>query len=133
MPPMTRGNTNTFATCVAIWAAIGFAPRIGTEIPTTQATAVNFLNKLDFKEYVRVKKTRIKTQHTHTKLGKLKICIESVEHLGDFIEVESITEDNTNGELVQKKLFELLTSLDISERDRVMTGYDTLMYYKKRE
>ena len=44
IPPMTRGNTNTDATCVAIWAMMGLAPRMGTVRPNTQAIAVIALN-----------------------------------------------------------------------------------------
>ena len=48
IPPMTRGNTKTDATCVAIWAMMGLAPRTGTVNPNTQATAVITLNIFEF-------------------------------------------------------------------------------------
>ena len=45
---MTKGNGNTLNICVKICALIGFAPKIGTAKPMTQAIAVNILNCLEF-------------------------------------------------------------------------------------
>ena len=47
VPNITTGKIKTLATWVAICAIIGFAPRIGTTSPTTQAIATNILNVPD--------------------------------------------------------------------------------------
>lgn len=70
---------------------------------------------------VRVKKTR-----TKTKYQDMEICLDSIEGLGDFIEVEKITEGD--GEEVQKELCDFLTSIGVDISERVMHGYDTLVY-----
>lgn len=70
---------------------------------------------------VRVKKTR-----TKTKYQDMEICLDSVEGLGDFVEVEKITEGD--GEEVQKELCDFLTSIGVDISERVMQGYDTLIY-----
>ncbi len=60
-----------------------------------------------------------------------EICLDDIRELGSFIEVEKIT-DNENADKVQNELFEFLESLGVKREDRVTSGYDTLVYRKKR-
>lgn len=78
---------------------------------------------LGFYEAVKVNKMRLKCKYKN-----YEVCVDKVEGLGDFIEVESITDEDE--EKVQKELFDFLQSLGISPSDREMHGYDTLMYNK---
>lgn len=57
------------------------------------------------------------------------IYLDEITDLGSFIEVEKITEES-DGEKVQEELFIFLESLGIKREDRVVNGYDTLVYIK---
>lgn len=85
----------------------------------------SIIEMLGYKEEVRVHKTRIKTKY-----NGWEICVDDVKGLGKFMEVEEITDEKADGEKVQEKLFCFLESLGIKKADRVMNGYDTLMYAK---
>ena len=61
----------------------------------------------------------------------MTICLDKVEGLGEFIEVEKITEQDDSIQ-TQKKLFDFLKSLGISEEDQVFKGYDTLIEEQNR-
>ncbi len=76
--------------------------------------------KLGFYEAVHVSKTRRKCRYQG-----MEICIDQVDQLGSFIEVEKISEGN--GLKIQEELFSFLKSLGVKEEERVKTGYDTMM------
>ncbi len=77
---------------------------------------------MGYSEAVRINKVRKKTMYQG-----YEICLDQVENLGNFVEVEKITE-NEDPEKVQSELFEFLKQCGVSESDRVLTGYDTLIY-----
>ncbi len=56
--------------------------------------------------------------------GEFEICIDEVEKLGSFIEVEKMSDGDID--LVRKELNEFLTSLDVSPEDEVHKGYDIM-------
>ena len=82
---------------------------------------------MGFHEAVRVNKTRRKTRY-----NDWEICLDEVEDLGSFIEVEKIADDE-NVEKVQAELFAFLEALGVKKEDRVHDGYDTLVYLKSRK
>lgn len=65
-----------------------------------------------------------------TKYQDMTICLDELEELGSFVEVEKMTEEEDSGQ-VQKELFEFLKTLGVKEEDRVTRGYDTLCYLKR--
>lgn len=79
---------------------------------------------LGYHEAVRVVKTR-----TKTKYQEMEICLDEVEGLGSFIEVEKITDGD--GEMVQNELFDFLQTLGIARENRMVNGYDTLIFLKR--
>lgn len=81
----------------------------------------NILEVMGFVPAVTVIKTRDITHY-----NKFEICVDSVMDLGDFIEVESIT-DEGNPESIQEEMFSFLESLGVQREDRVFEGYDILM------
>lgn len=81
---------------------------------------------MGYKEVVEIHKTRVKTKYNN-----YEICLDKVEGLGSFIEVEKITEED-NAEEVQKQLFDFLVELGVNSNDRVFNGYDTLIYLKNK-
>lgn len=80
---------------------------------------------MGYHEAVQVHKTRTKTKH-----NGWEICLDEVKGLGSFIEVESITDEDADK--VQEELFAFLQTLGVSRDDRVLNGYDTLVYLKNK-
>lgn len=83
----------------------------------------HILSYLGYKEVIRVHKTRRKAT-----INDLEICCDRVEGLGDFIEVEKLTD--ADGETVQAELWQWLEDLDLGKLERMTQGYDTLLYNK---
>lgn len=77
---------------------------------------------MDYVEIARVIKTRIKIAYEG-----LEICLDWVEGLGGFIEVETLTED-VNERETQSELWKILMELGIYKDARVEKGYSTLMW-----
>ncbi len=78
---------------------------------------------LGFQESVSVEKKRKKC-----KLKDYEICIDTVTNLGQFIEIEKITDEETD--IVQSELFSFLESLGVDKTDQVFMGYDILISQK---
>lgn len=93
-----------------------------TEINNPEAMK-NILEKLGWKSDVEVKKTRKKG-----KMGDYEICLDRVEGLREFIEIEKITQDDANPDEVRKELFEAIKPFGLTEVDEETKGYDTLIY-----
>lgn len=85
----------------------------------------NILTVLQFVPMVEINKLRSKCN-----VGEYEICLDNVEGLGDFIEVEYLCEDG-DGEEISEELMKFLESLGVSREDRVTSGYDTLIYNLK--
>jgi adenylate cyclase class 2 len=83
----------------------------------------DMLELMGYHEAIQVHKIRTKTQYKD-----MEICLDDVRGLGTFIEVEKITDGD--GEIVQNELLHFLESLGVSKEDRIVNGYDTLMYLK---
>ncbi len=84
------------------------------------------LYSMGLHEAVQVHKTRRKTCY-----NAWEICLDEVEGLGSFIEVEEIADD-PDVRAVQDELFDFLKSLGVKPEDRITSGYDTLVYRKNK-
>lgn len=84
---------------------------------------VSILGDLNYYEAVQVVKVRRKCQ-----FQDMKICLDEVEGLGAFIEIEKMSDEE--GEKTQRELFDFLKILGVKEEDRVRKGYDTLVIEK---
>ena len=81
------------------------------------------ISLLGYKEIISVEKTR--RQATY---GEWTLCLDTVYHLGDFLEIEYI---GTNDEgLVQNEQKLFLEELGILGENIILSGYDTLLYKK---
>ncbi len=78
---------------------------------------------LDYIKTVEVHKKRIKTNYKD-----YEICLDSVHDLGYFIEVEKMS--NEDGNKIQDELFNFLETIGVKKEDRVLKGYDTLLWEK---
>ena len=89
--------------------------------------AADMLEILDMHAASRLKKTRQKYKHQG-----MEICLDEVEGLGSFVEVEKIVDEGADSIAVQDELFSWLQTLGVSRNDRVTKGYDILMYEKEQ-
>ncbi len=83
------------------------------------------LETLNYVPAVTTKKTRYITHYNN-----FEICVDNVEGLGDFIEVETITNEG-DAEPIQDEMFSFLESLGVKKEDRVFDGYDILILKKE--
>ena len=83
----------------------------------------NILLMLGYKPEVEVKKIRRKG-----KIGEYEICLDEVEKLGSYVELEKLTSDDANPEKVREELFGVLESFGLSRKDEETKGYDTQIY-----
>lgn len=82
---------------------------------------------MGYHERVRVNKIR-----RTAKYENWEICLDEVEGIGSFVEVEELTDDTANPDEIQGKILEFLKGLGAKEADRVTTGYDTLVYLSRK-
>jgi predicted adenylyl cyclase CyaB len=78
------------------------------------------LKIMDYYEVMEINKTRRKGTYK-----EYEICLDEVETLGSFIEVEKISDED--GAKVHEELTTFLKSLGLQEENRVVYGYDTLI------
>lgn len=86
------------------------------------------LQLLGWKPMVEVKKTRKKG-----KLGEYEICLDRVDKLGDFVELEKMIDDNADPEKIKNELFKELEKFGLSGNDEETQGYDTQIYLLKNK
>jgi len=81
------------------------------------------LERLGYKFGVRIHKHR-----QTAKYKDLEICLDELDDLGTFIEVEKLASDDVDVDKIQDELWKILLQLGINPEDRVHKGYDTLMH-----
>ncbi len=86
----------------------------------------NIISHLGFVPYVRIIKTRQKAQ-----LGDIEFCIDDVDGLGSFVEVERLTDESADYDSVVDELWHVFEQFSVAREDQVYDGYDVLM--KKME
>lgn len=87
--------------------------------------ARGILEMLGLREIVRTVKRRQTTEHSG-----YEICIDEVDDLGSFIELEKMGEKE-DAEKIQTEMSAFLVSLGVSAEDQVHKGYDILMLEKR--
>ncbi len=93
-----------------------------TEVKDREAMH-NILLLLGWKPEVEVKKIRKKGT-----LGEYTICLDQVEKLGSFVELEKMADDSADAEKVKEDLLAVLESFGLSRADEETRGYDTQIY-----
>jgi predicted adenylyl cyclase CyaB len=82
---------------------------------------------MGYKIAAKVNKTRVITHY-----DGCEICLDDVENLGSFIEMEKLTKEG-DSEKIQEELFTFFESLGIKRQDRMISGYDILMIQKTED
>ncbi|WP_445474303.1 class IV adenylate cyclase [Methanococcoides methylutens] len=86
------------------------------ETPVDGTAAKGILLSLGFFESGIVKKTRDIYRY-----GDITICLDSVEGLGEFVEVELVADSDIDSH--RELLFEFLESIGIKKEDSIRTSY----------
>lgn len=86
----------------------------------------HIIRHLGFVPYSDSTKTRQKAR-----LGEIEICVDSVEGLGEFVEVEKMTQEDVNYDEVAEELWRVLERFGVTRADYVTDGYDVLMRKKQ--
>ena len=61
------------------------------------------------------------------KLNDVEVCVDSVEGLGDFMELERLAGEDADPAAITDDLWRIMAELGISRHDEVTDGYDILM------
>lgn len=78
---------------------------------------------MGFAQVVEVRKLRQKG-----KWGEYEICLDTVDELGTFVELEKLADDDANVEQIEEQLFQTLESFGLSRSDQEKLGYDSQIY-----
>ena len=97
-----------------------------TRIDSAEA-AHQILGVLGYVPQIEVKKIRRKGH-----LGEYEICLDEVEGLGSFVELESLTANDIDPAKIQEELLNKLESFGLSRNDLEVRGYDTMLYQLRR-
>lgn len=73
---------------------------------------------------------QIKKERLIGHIDGYEICLDEVENLGSFIEIEKMSDENPT--IVRKEIQDFLFSLGVLPEDEVHEGYDILMFKKNR-
>ncbi|AKB84212.1 class IV adenylate cyclase [Methanococcoides methylutens] len=93
------------------------------ETPVDGTAAKGILVSLGFFESGIVKKTRDIYSY-----GDLTICFDSVDGLGEFVEVETVADSDVD--LHRERLFDFLESIGIKKEDSIRTSYLEMLMEK---
>lgn len=80
-----------------------------------------FLEELGFVKWVEVHKRRITTKYK-----EYNICMDQVERLGNFIEIEILVPDD-NDKDYEEELYLVAEELGINRNNRINSHYDTMI------
>jgi adenylate cyclase class 2 len=81
------------------------------------------LATLGYIPQVEVKKVR-----TECKLDGYTVCLDEVEQLGSFVEVEKMSEEEADPAEIQEELLKVAESIGLFRKDLESKGYDTMTY-----
>ena len=83
--------------------------------------ANSFLKALGFKEWVQVNKKR-----QHSKYNDYNICIDEVERLGTFVEIELLIDEDNDIDY-EEMLLGVAKEMGIDTNNRINSHYDTMI------
>jgi len=92
-----------------------------TEIADEKELA-KIIEHIGFAPYSDSTKTRAKAR-----IGEIEICIDTVEGLGDFIEVEKLTDEDADIDEVTNELWNVLDQFGVTHDQQVTDGYDVMI------
>ncbi|MCC4769014.1 class IV adenylate cyclase [Methanosarcina sp. DH2] len=96
------------------------------ETPVDEATTAKIFQALGFSEAGVVRKKR-----EIFSAGGITICLDAVEGLGEFLEVEINVSDEKDLESSRDQLFKFLSRFGVDEKDSIRTSYLEMVFEKK--
>lgn len=101
--------------------------KIEHEVEISDAKEMDaILRIIGYRLVSEVKKVRRKTKYQGD-----EICVDEVEGLGSFMEMERLAEEGDSDQ-IQAELFSFLKTLGIKDSDRVFDSYDIMAYKQKK-
>lgn len=95
---------------------------------SSRETMVHILDLMGYTEAVRIKKVRRKTHYE-----KWEICIDDVEGLGTFVEIEELLDANDTQQEVRERMETFLASVGIGTDDLLNNRYDVMLMQKQEK
>lgn len=92
-----------------------------------EADTIKILERLGYTFGIGINKKR-----RTAKYNGFELCLDEIEQLGSFVEVEKLTDDDVDVDEIQSELWSLLSKLGIEDKHQVHKGYDTLMHELKK-
>ena len=86
-----------------------------------QDVMIAIVKELGFVPFSDLSKTR-----RTGKLNDVEVCIDSVEGLGNFMELERLADENADPVAITDDLWRIMAELGVSRQDEVTDGYDIL-------
>ena len=84
------------------------------------------IETLGYKEMVTIDKER-----TTIKYKNFNICLDEVLELGNFVEIEIVTDEENKADYYEDEILKLCGELGIDTQNRVNSHYDTMLYELK--
>lgn len=100
--------------------------RVEIETPVDGTSAAKIFHALGFIEAGAVSKKR-----EIFRVGEIIVCLDAVEGLGEFLEVELDVENKKDLESSRAKLFKLLSQFGLGESDSIRTSYLEMVLDKR--
>ena len=97
------------------------------ETPIDEEITAKILYALGFSEAGIVRKSR-----EVFIAGKITVCLDTVEGLGEFLEVEIVAENEKDLDISRRELFDFLKHFGAEEKDSIRTSYLEMVLEKKR-
>jgi adenylate cyclase class 2 len=91
-------------------------------------SAYDFLETIGLHKWVTVEKKRITTKYK-----EFNICLDEVKRLGNFIEIEILTNEEDKTEYYEKIILECAEYLGIDINNRINSFYDAMMNKLEKE
>jgi adenylate cyclase class 2 len=100
--------------------------RVEIETPVDGTATAKIFHSLGFLEAGAVRKKR-----DIFRAGEIIVCLDAVEGLGEFLEVELDVEDKKDLESSRAELFKFLSQFGLSEKDSIRTSYLEMVLDKR--
>jgi adenylate cyclase class 2 len=84
------------------------------------------LHYMGYQEAVRIQKRRRKGRYQNW-----EVCVDEVEGLGSFVELEELIAENENVQAIQERMAAFLSSVGVDPGNRLRDRYDVLLLQKQ--
>jgi adenylate cyclase, class 2 len=81
---------------------------------------------MGYQEAVRIQKRRRKGRYQNW-----EVCVDEVEGLGFFVELEELIAENENVQAIQERMAAFLSSVGVDPGNRLRDRYDVLLLQKQ--